>query len=116
MVRCRVGRYRVWVYRGWSDATYRRRWFRAWRYERGSYGVLVRGWGYPMRWAIGVMWNTDVLNRESIYERMYWQHARIYWKQHGRSRPYRRLTRYHSSTGCILRLFRLSCDINCRGG
>ena len=75
MVRCRVGRYRVRVYRGWSNATYRRRWFRAWRYEPGSYAVLVRGWGYPMRWAVGVMWNTDVLNRESIFERIYWKFA-----------------------------------------
>ena len=91
MVRCRIGRYRVGVYRGWSDATYRRRWFRAWRYELGSYGVLVRGWGYPMRWAIGVTWKTDVPNRESIFER-------IYWRRHGRSSRYRRLTHSHSST------------------
>jgi hypothetical protein len=59
------------VYQGWSDATYQRAWFRAYRYDLGSYGVLVRGWGYPRRWAIGVMWERDVPNRESIFEHIY---------------------------------------------
>ena len=78
----RMARYRVRVFRGWADATYRRRWFRAWRYGLGSYGVLVRGWGYPRRWTIGITLESDVPNRGSIFERMY---ERIYEKRHGRS-------------------------------
>lgn len=47
--------------------------------------MLVRGWGYPRRWTVGIMWNSDVPNRRSSFERIYWRRAR----QSGISRDHR---------------------------